>query len=57
MIIVKISTQRATTGTIETVLEEVCGAFAGEDFTFSVIQTDDQTLEIQATDEKGHEVF
>ena len=57
MIEVKITTQRATTGTIKTVLEEVCGALAGENFLFDVIQVDDQTLHIQATDESREEVF
>jgi hypothetical protein len=44
-------------GTMETVLNAVCGALAGEDFTFTVIQVDDTTLHVQATDEKGDEVF
>ena len=57
MLTVKITTQRATTGTIQRVLEEVCGAFAGENLRFEVIQTNDQTLEIQAYDEKNEEVF
>ena len=56
MIEVKIATQRATTGTIKTVLEEVCGALAGEDFLFEVIQVDDRTLHIQALQD-GEEVF
>ena len=57
MIEVKITTQRATTGTIKTVLEAVCGVLAGEDFMFDVIQVDDRTLQIQATDENNEEVF
>jgi len=57
MLTVKITTQRATTGTIQRVLEEVCGAFAGENLRFEVIQVNDQTLEIQAYDEKNEEVF
>ena len=57
MLKVKITTQRATTGTIRKVLEEVCGALAGETFMFDVIQVDDQTLEIQAINEKNEEVF
>ena len=57
MIEVKISPQNANTGTMETVLTAVCGALAGEDFTFDVLQVDDTTLCIQATDESGEEVF
>lgn len=57
MIVVKIRPQQATTGTMETVLNEVCGAFAGEDLRFTVIQVDDTTLQVQAMDEKGEEVF
>lgn len=57
MLKVKITTQRACTGTIEKVLEEVCGALAGADFTFTVHQPDEHTLEIQAYDEKNDEVF
>ena len=57
MLTVKITTQRATTGTIKRVLEEVCGALAGETFMFEVIQVDDQTLEIQALGEDNQEVF
>jgi hypothetical protein len=57
MLTVKITTQRATTGTIKRVLEEVCGALAGETFMFDVVQVDDQTLEIQAIDENSNEVF
>ena len=57
MIEVKIRHQKAMTGTMETVLNAVCGALAGEDFTFDVLQVDDTTLRIQATDEKGDEVF
>jgi len=45
------------TGTMETVLNRVCGALAGEDFTFIVAQVDDTTLHIQATDEKNEVVF
>ena len=56
--IVKIATQRANTRLLEKVLEEVCGAFAGEDFRFEVIQTDDSTLEIQAYEPvTGEEIF
>jgi hypothetical protein len=57
MIEVKITPQRATTGTMETVLHFVCGALAGEDFKFTVIQVNDTTLHVQATDDKGEEVF
>ena len=57
MIEVKITPQKATTGTMETVLHEVCGAFAGEELAFTVIQVNDTTLHVQATDESGEEVF
>ena len=57
MIEVKITPQRAYTGTMETVLEAVCGALAGEEFTFNVIQVNDRTLQINATDEDGEAVF
>ncbi len=57
MLEVKIQPQKAMTGTLETVLNEVCGAFAGEDVRFTVIQVDDTTLRVQATDEKGSVVF
>lgn len=57
MLTVKITTQRARPGTIQTILEEVCGALAGETFVFDVRQVDEQTLEIQAIDENGDEVF
>lgn len=57
MIEVKIPPQKANTGTMELVLVEVCGAFAGEDLTFDVLQVDDTTLRVQATDEKGEVVF
>jgi hypothetical protein len=57
MIEVKITPQKAMTGTMETVLNAVCGALAGEDFRFIVTQVDDTTLHVQATDEKGDEVF
>ena len=57
MIEVKITPQKATTGTMEAVLNEVCGAFAGEDLRFTVTQVDDTTLHVQATDEKGDAVF
>ena len=58
MIEVKIPSQKANTGTIETVLNAICGALAGENFTFTVLQVDDTTLHIQATDDHGdYEVF
>jgi hypothetical protein len=57
MLKVKIRPQRATTGTITTVLEEVCSKFAGENLTFFVVQRDEHYLEIQAYDEKNEEVF
>ena len=57
MLEVKIQPQKAMTGTMEAVLNEVCGAFAGEDVRFTVIQVDDTTLHVQATDEKGDVVF
>jgi hypothetical protein len=49
--------QKVMVETTATVLNAICGAFAGEDLRFTVIQVDDTTLRVQATDEDGEEVF